>query len=213
MINKQTDKLKFNRKDHWEQVYSEKESTEVSWYQQHPERSLDLIKATGRDVSAAIIDIGGGASKLADFILDTGYNNLTVLDISHAAIEHARFRLGDRAEKITWLEQDITEFTSDVTFDIWHDRAVFHFLTDADDRASYVRVTSRALKSGANVIIATFDLNGPEKCSGLDVVRYSPETMSDVLGDAFQLIETSTEKHITPSGASQNFVYCCFTRV
>ena len=213
MINKQKDKLEFNRKDHWEQVYSEKESTEVSWYQQHPERSLDLIKATGLDVSAAIIDIGGGASKLADFILDTGYNNLSVLDISHAAIEHARFRLGDRAEKITWLKQDITEFTSEVTYDIWHDRAVFHFLTDADDQASYVRAMSRALKLGAKAIIATFDLNGPEKCSGLDVVRYSAETMSDVLGDAFQLIETSTEKHITPSGSSQNFVYCCFTRV
>ncbi len=213
MINKLTDKRAFNRKDHWEQVYSEKESTEVSWYQQHPQRSLDLIKATGLDFSAAIIDVGGGASKLADFILAAGYINLSVLDISHGAIEHARFRLGDCAEKITWLEQDITEFTSDVLFDIWHDRAVFHFLTEANDQTSYVRAMSRVLKPGANAIIATFDLDGPEKCSGLEVARYSPETMSDVLGDAFQLIETSTEKHITPSGSSQNFVYCRFTRV
>jgi len=212
MTNQKTDKPDFNRKDHWEQVYSEKASTEVSWYQQHPQRSLELIKATGVDVSARIIDIGGGASTLADFILDAGYTNLSVLDISQAAIEQAKSRLGKRADKVTWLENDITEFITDEPFDVWHDRAVFHFLTDDDDRSSYVRTLSRALKSGGHAIIATFDLNGPEKCSGLDVVRYSPETMSAVLGEAFQLVETSTEEHVTPGGTLQNFVYCRFVR-
>lgn len=212
MINQKTGKPDFNRKDHWEQVYSEKAATKVSWYQQHPQRSLELIKATGVNVSARIIDIGGGASTLADFILDAGYKNLSVLDISQAAIEQAKSRLGKRADKVTWLEHDITEFITDEPFDVWHDRAVFHFLTDANDRSSYVDTLSRALKPGAHAIIATFDLNGPEKCSGLDVMRYSPETMSAVLGEAFQLVETSTEEHVTPGGSSQNFVYCRFVR-
>ncbi len=212
-MNQNTDKPDFNRKDHWEHVYSDKKSTEVSWHQQHPERSLELIKATGVDMSARIIDIGGGASTLIDFLLDAGYQNLTVLDISHAAIEQAKSRLGNRANKIKWLEYDITKFSPDKLFDVWHDRAVFHFLTDADDRSSYVQAMSAALKPGAHVIIATFDLNGPEKCSGLEVMRYSPEKMSAVLGDSFQLIETSTEEHKTPGGSSQSFVYCRFIRV
>jgi len=213
MKNSKTNKPDFDRKDHWEHIYSEKQSTEVSWYQQHPQRSLELIKATGIDASASIIDIGGGASTLADFILDAGYENLSVLDISHAAIAQAKSRLGNRADKVTWYEHDITKFTPDEPFDVWHDRAVFHFLTDADDRTSYVRTLSNALKPGAHAIIATFNLDGPEKCSGLDIVRYSPETMSAVLGDAFQLVETSTEEHVTPGGSSQSFVYCRFIRL
>lgn len=212
MANSKTDKSAFDRKDHWERVYTEKKSDEVSWYQKYPQRSLDMIKATGVGVSARIIDIGGGASTLADFILDAGYENLSVLDISHAAIEQAKSRLGDRAQKVTWLEHDITEFITDEPFDVWHDRAVFHFLTEAGDRSRYVHVMARALKTGAHAIIATFDPDGPEKCSGLDVVRYSPQTLSDVLGDDFRLVETSTEEHVTPSGSSQNFVYCRFVR-
>jgi 2-polyprenyl-3-methyl-5-hydroxy-6-metoxy-1,4-benzoquinol methylase len=212
-MNQNTGKPDFNRKDHWEHVYSVKESTEVSWYQQHPQRSLELIKATGVDASARIIDIGGGASTLVDFILDAGYKNLSVLDISHAAIEQAKSRLGNRADKVTWLEHDITEFITDEPFDVWHDRAVFHFLTDADDRSSYVRTLEKALKPGAHAIIATFNPDGPEKCSGLEVVRYTPETMSAVLGEAFKLVETSTEEHKTPGGSSQSFVYCRFVRV
>jgi ubiquinone/menaquinone biosynthesis C-methylase UbiE len=213
MTSQTNDKPDFNRKEHWEHVYSGKKSTEVSWYQQHPQQSLELIKAAGVDASARIIDIGGGASTLVDCMLDAGYQNLTVLDISHGAIEQAKSRLGARADPVTWLEQDVTTFLPDETYDMWHDRAVFHFLTDKLDRSSYVRTMSRALKPGAHAIIATFDLNGPEKCSGLDVVRYSPETISAVLGDNFQLVETSTEAHVTPRAAIQNFVYCRFKRV
>ena len=226
-MNKKTDKLDlhkknlhrpdFDRKSHWEQVYSKKQSTEVSWYQQHPERSLELIKATGLAPSASIIDIGGGASTLVDFLLESGYKHLSVLDISHAAIEQAKSRLGRSkikwADKVEWLEQDITEFKTDRYFDVWHDRAVFHFLTDEKDRTRYVHAMMSVLNIGAFVIIAAFDVNGPKKCSGLEVMHYSPEKMSAVLGSSFQLIETSTETHVTPSGASQSFVYCCFIRV
>jgi len=212
MTSQTTDKP-FNRKEHWEHVYSGKRSTEVSWYQQHPQHSIEMIKATGVDVSARIIDIGGGASTLVDCMLDAGYQNLTVLDIAHGAIEQAKSRLGARADKVAWLEQDITTFSPDELYDVWHDRAVFHFLADQLDRSSYVRIMSRALKPGAHAIIATFDLDGPEKCSGLDVVRYSPETISAVLGDNFELVETSTEAHITPHAAIQNFVYCRYKRV
>lgn len=208
-----TDETDFDRKDHWEHVYSDKKSTEVSWYQQHPERSLDLIKATGIDTTAHIIDIGGGASTLIDFLLDAGYQNLSVLDIAHSAIEQAKLRLGDSADNVEWIESDITSFSPDAVFDLWHDRAVFHFLSDEADRSSYVATLSKALEPGGHVIIATFGLDGPEKCSGLNVVRYSPETMSAVLGDSFQLVETSTEEHTTPRESSQSFVYCRFKRV
>ena len=218
MMNKKTNNsdatvTDFNRKDHWERIYSDKQSTEVSWYQQCPSCSLDLIKATGIDAAARIIDIGGGASTLVDYLLDAGYQNISVLDIAHGAIEQAKVRLGDRANKVEWLECDITKFSPAVAFDLWHDRAVFHFLRNEDDRSSYIHALSNALNPGAHAIIATFNLDGPEKCSGLDVVRYSPETMSVVLGENFQLVEISTEEHKTPGGASQNFVYCRFIRV
>ena len=203
----------FSRKDHWERVYSEKEFTEVGWYQRRPDCSLALIKATGIDDSARIIDIGGGASTLVDFLLEAGFQNLSVLDIAHSAIEQAKTRLGDRADKVDWLECDITKFSPELRFDLWHDRAVFHFLTDEADRSKYVQAMMDALNPGAHVIIATFGLEGPEKCSGLDVVRYSSETMSAVLGDNFQLVETSTEEHQMPGGSLQSFVYCRFKRV
>lgn len=213
MANQKSDKPDFDIKAHWEHVCSGKKLTEVSWYQQHPQYSLELIKATGLDVSAHIIDTGGGASTLVDHLLDEGYQDLTVLDIAHGAIEQARTRLGARADKVTWLEQDITTFSPERAYDLWHDRAVFHFLTDQLERSSYVRILSRALKPGAHAIIASFGLDGPEKCSGLDVVRYSPEAISAVLGDNFELVETSTELHITPNAAVQDFVYCRFKRV
>ncbi len=213
MSSVNTDKLDFDRKTHWENIYSNKKSTDVSWYQQHPEYSLELIKATGVDLSAHIIDIGGGASTLIDFMLEDGYQNLSVLDISHAAIEQVKKRLGVDADKVKWIEHDITQFLSDETFDVWHDRAVFHFLTDQLDRSSYVNTMSRALKPGAHAIIATFALNGPEQCSGLDVQRYDPDALIAVLGDQFEFIETFSEEHVTPDSATQNFVYCRFTRV
>ena len=222
-MNKKTDKLEqvennldrhdLNRKQHWEQVYSQKQSTEVSWYQKHPERSLELIKATGVNQSASIIDIGGGASLLVDFLLKAGYKHLSVLDISPAAIKQAKSRLGSDGSKVEWIEQDITELKTDRCFDVWHDRAVFHFLIDEKDRISYVKAMLSTLNIGAHVIIVAFDANGPKKCSGLKVMHYSPEKMSAVLGGSFQLIETRTENHLTPGGSSQSFVYCCFIRV
>ena len=205
--------IEFDRKAYWETVYANKRSTEVSWYQQHPQYSLDLIRETGVEHSAHIIDIGGGASMLIDYMLEDGYKNLSVLDISRSAIEQAKKRLAGLADKVTWIEHDITGFLSDETYDIWHDRAVFHFLTNTIDRSSYVRTMSRALKPGANAIIATFALNGPEQCSGLDVQRYSPDTMIAVLGDSFEFIETITEEHLTPRGETQNFIYCRFKKL
>ena len=217
-MNKKTDKLEqdknnLDRKKHWEQVYSQKQSTEVSWYQQHPERSLELIEATGVNQSAFIVDIGGGASTLVDFLLKAGYKHLSVLDISPAAIKQAKSRLGSDESKVEWIEQDITEFKADRCFDVWHDRAVFHFLTDEKDRTSYVKAMLSALNIGTHVIIVAFAANGPKKCSGLKVMHYSPEKISAVLGGSFQLIETRTENHLTPGGASQSFVYCRFIRV
>ncbi len=211
-------KTNIDRKDHWQQIYTHKQATEVSWYQGHPQRSLELIKATGIGPSASIIDIGGGASTLVDFLLEAGYKHLSVLDISPAAIEQAKSRLGADENKVKWIEADITEFsrdkfTEDSCFDVWHDRAVFHFLNKENDRARYVQVMLSVLNIGAHVIIAAFDVNGPKKCSGLEVIHYGPEKMSAVLGDSFQLIETSTENHQTPGGTSQSFVYCHFIRV
>ncbi len=201
-----------DKKAHWEQVYSEKNPTEVSWYQQHPERSLELIRATGVDLAAACIDIGGGASTLVDRLLDAGYCNITVLDIAHAAIEQAKTRLAERANAVTWIEQDIIQFSVEAVFEVWHDRAVFHFLTDPLDRSSYVHAMTRALKPGAHAIIAGFALDGPEKCSGLEVMRYSPESLSAVLGDSFELVETRAESHLTPNASTQSFLYCRFKK-
>ena len=201
-----------DKKTHWEQVYSAKQSTEVSWYQQHPERSLELIRATDVDFSAGIIDIGGGASTLVDCMLAAGYRDITVLDIAHAAIEQAKLRLDDAADKVKWIEQDVTTFDTQTLFDVWHDRAVFHFLTDPLDRSSYVHVMTRLLKPGAYAILATFALDGPEKCSGLEVVRYNADTLSAVLGDSFQLVDSCTESHVTPNAATQSFIYCLFKK-
>ncbi len=218
MTNKKTGEAElkqadFIRKDHWEHIYSDKKSTAVSWYQQCPECSIDLIKATGVEKSAFIIDVGGGASTLVDFLLVAGYQNISVLDIAHSAIAQAKARLGSHAEAVEWLEQDVTKFSMKAAFDVWHDRAVFHFLTDEKDRLSYLQVMNDALKGGGHAIMATFNLDGPEKCSGLDIVRYSPETMAATLGEGFQLIETKLEKHETPDGHIQSFVYCRFVKI
>lgn len=212
-MNQDTDNPSFDKQAHWEHVYSEKKSTEVSWFQQQPQQSLELINATGVDKSARIIDVGGGASTLVDFLLDEGYQDISVLDIAQAAIEQAKSRIGERSKKVEWLKHDVTGFSTDEPFDIWHDRAVLHFLTDERDRKKYVRSLVGALKAGGYAIIATFNLDGPDKCSGLNIVRYSPETMSALLGETFQLIETVTEEHETPRGSSQSFVYCRFKKV
>ena len=198
-------------KTHWEQVYSTKPVTEVSWFQEHSEVSIDLIDRTGVGKGGAIIDVGGGASRLVDDLLAKGYQDLTVLDISAAALSVARRRLGTRAEAVNWLEADIT--SADLPrhgFDLWHDRAVFHFLTDGADRARYVQAVRDSVRPGGHVIVATFGPDGPLKCSGLPVVRYSPDRLHDEFGAAFELVEHTTEEHRTPFGTTQHFIYCHF---
>ena len=198
-----------NKKTHWENVYETKSDRQVSWYREHLDNSLRLIAGTKAGREAAIIDVGGGSSTLADDLLENGYADLTVLDISAAAMEKSRARLGEKAARIEWLEADITQAALPADrFDIWHDRAVFHFLTAPEDRRKYVRQVMRSLKPGGHLIVASFGLNGPQKCSGLDVVRYSPETMHDEFGGKFALIRSLNETHATPFGTTQEFVYC-----
>ncbi len=201
-----------DRKTHWERIYRENEPTEVGWYQDRPRRSLSMISASGIGKESNIIDVGGGASALVDGLLDDGFKNITVLDISSASIDHTKTRLGDRAAGINWIVADILEITFPRKFDLWHDRAVFHFLTDAGDRRKYIQAMNEALTSDGHLIISTFALKGPPKCSGLNVMRYNPEFMCREIGSDFQLIESVDESHITPSGITQKFVYCRFKR-
>lgn len=202
-------------KSHWEQVYSTKASDAVSWYQPHASVSLSLIRETGIDLDAPIIDVGGGASTLVDDLLDLGYGALSVLDLSEAALDAAASRLGTRGNVVRWLEADITRTTfPEASIELWHDRAVFHFLNEADDRAAYVRTLSQAVKPGGHLIIGTFAENGPEKCSGLPVQRYSAQGLYSQFSAAFELVKTTTEAHHTPSGSIQAFVYCwCRRRI
>ena len=204
--------FKRNRKAHWNRVYEKNSPSEVGWYQEHPEMSLKLIAATGVGLDGSIIDVGGGTSKLSGILLDQGYKKLTVLDISGSSIEGAKLQFGQKYKDITWIEADITTFNFTENFDIWHDRAVFHFLTESLDRKRYVSSVNEALKPGGYLIISTFGLEGPPRCSGLKVVRYSPETLSNEFGDGFKLLETIDEIHTTPSKIQQQFIYCRFKK-
>ncbi|MBW1841721.1 MAG: class I SAM-dependent methyltransferase [Deltaproteobacteria bacterium] len=204
--------FKRDRRAHWERVYKKKLPTEVGWYQEHPEMSLKLISATGVDVDGSIIDVGGGTSMLPGLLVDQGYRKLTVLDISANAIAKAKRQLGEKSKQIMWIEADVTSFSFTEKFDIWHDRAVFHFLTDALDRKKYVNSVNQALKPGGDLIVSTFGLNAPSKCSGLNVTRYSPETLHKEFGDNFDLIEVSKEVHLTPSRVQQPFIWCRFSK-
>lgn len=197
-------------KDHWSAVYARKPAEALSWYQRHAELSLRLIRDTGVGRDARIIDVGGGASTLVDDLLDAGYTNVSVLDVSPSALAAARERLGDaRARRVDWIEADITNAPLPAdTFDVWHDRAVFHFLIDERDRAAYVDAVLRSVKSGGHVIVATFAEDGPERCSGLPVVRYRPDALHAEFGEAFTLLAHEREAHHTPGGIVQQFVYC-----
>jgi SAM-dependent methyltransferase len=201
-----------NRKAHWERIYGSKAADELSWYQAYPEISLALISACDVGKEARIVDIGGGDSTLVDSLLDLGFSDVTVLDISSAALARARERLSDRARLPKWVEKDVTEGLLSQTFVVWHDRAVFHFLTDPDDRNEYLRAMNAAVGEGGQVIIATFGPAAPPKCSGLDVVRYSAETLAAELGQGYELVETLKQVHLTPGGVEQEFVYCRFRR-
>ena len=194
---------------HWERIYREKAADAVSWYRRHLERSLALIEQLAPDRSASIIDVGGGESTLVDDLLARGYQNVSVLDISQTAIEANRKRLGNLAQAVHWLVADITRSELEPTaYHVWHDRAVFHFLTTASDRVAYVRQVARAVKRGGHVIVSTFGPEGPTKCSGLDVVRYDAQSLHDQFGLHFRLLGSSKELHATPFGTTQQFLYC-----
>lgn len=195
------------RKTHWHDVYTDKEPTDVSWYQPVPSKSLQLIRATGVVPSAAILDAGGGASTLVDNLLAEGYTDISVLDVSGVALERSQARLGELAKDVHWIESDVTTFAPSRRYAVWHDRAVFHFLTDADERAAYIDVLGKALQPGAHLLIATFGPEGPERCSGLPVQRYDSVALEELLGTQFRLGGHELEMHETPSGSTQQFLY------
>ncbi|MER2512880.1 MAG: class I SAM-dependent methyltransferase [Nitrosomonas ureae] len=201
------------QKEHWEKVYQSKASDQVSWYKAHLSLSLDWILGSLKSKSSRVIDVGGGSSTLVDDLLAKGYIDITVLDISQQALKVSKDRLGALADKVTWIEAGITRVSfPPQSFDVWHDRAIFHFLTDPVQRKKYIETLKSTLKTDGFLIMATFSLEGPLKCSGLHIVRYSPETLSGELGDGFSLVKTSQERHQTPFGTFQNFTYCLFKR-
>ncbi len=199
------------RADHWEQVWLDRDPASVTWYQPDllvSRRLIELVTST----DAAVIDVGGGASTLVDHLLDGGYRDLTVLDISHGAIDAARARLGPRADDVHWLVADVTQVELDRTFDLWHDRAVFHFLVDDADRRRYLGVLRAALVPGGHLVLSTFGPDGPERCSGLPVRRYGIELMQETLGPDFELLDHELETHVAPSGVTQQFLAALFQR-
>ncbi len=204
------------RKSHWENVYATKGERDVSWFQENPAPSLELIALAGLSDGASIIDVGGGASRLVDVLAERNLGQITVLDLSAAALDAAKTRLeqrlGDKAAAVQWIAADITTWEPTRTYDLWHDRAAFHFLTDPADRSAYVGRLKKALKRGGHVIIGTFALDGPEKCSGLPIVRYDAAALSAVLGDEFSLIDSRRHDHATPWGAVQRFQFSTFRR-
>jgi len=196
-------------KNHWEHVYATKKTESVSWFQEHAEQSMRLIRGTGVPYSAGIIDVGGGASTLVDDLLSSGYCAVSVLDLAAAALSVAKARLGERASEVQWTEGDITKVLLPVhAFDVWHDRAVFHFLTSKEDREAYVDTVLRSVKPGGHVIVATFAEDGPIQCSGLPVMRYGPSELQAEFGSPFSLVRHEREEHHTPFGTVQKFVYC-----
>jgi len=198
-------------RSHWETVYRTKQPTEVSWYRPHLDVSLQLIEEAAPDRDAQIIDVGGGESTLVDDLVARDYRNVCVLDVAAAALEVARERLGAAADRVQWLCGDVTVFAFPRhRYDLWHDRAVFHFLTEAGDRAAYVRQVAHAIKPGGQVIVATFGPEGPARCSGLNVVRYDPAGLRREFGAGFRLVQHCTDRHRTPAGAVQQFIYCRF---
>lgn len=200
------------RQDHWETVYRRRGPDEVSWHQEDPARSLELIARSGVGVDAPIIDVGGGSSRLVDGLVDRGYTNLSVLDLSATALAYARERLGSHARVVDWIEADVTEYPFEGSFDVWHDRAVFHFLIESADQDRYATQLATAVRPGGHAILATFSLDGPEQCSGLPVQRYSRESMSLAVGRSFETISFEEEAHITPTGVTQHFLYGLFRR-
>jgi len=202
--------MKDSNQAHWETVYATKTPNEVSWTQDTPQTSLDFINSFGLSKSAQIIDIGGGDSKLVDCLLDQGFVNITVLDISAKALDKAKQRLGAKSKQVNWVVSDITTFKPDRTFDIWHDRATFHFLTSPEQISTYMEIAEKAVSGFLS--IGTFSDNGPEKCSGLEIKQYNEDSITTVFNKGFEKIRCITENHKTPFNSIQNFVFCSFKR-
>lgn len=201
-----------SRQAHWEELYTTSDETQVSWFQDNPALSLALIELAKPDKDAAIIDIGAGASRLVDALLERGFRRVTVLDISAAALDLAALRLGRRASEVGWIAADVTEWQPSRRFDIWHDRAAFHFLVDAEDRAAYIARLKAALVPGGHAIIATFAADGPDTCSGLPVHRYDAAGLAKELGEGFTLVDTRQHDHATPSNSNQRFQFSIFRK-
>jgi 2-polyprenyl-3-methyl-5-hydroxy-6-metoxy-1,4-benzoquinol methylase len=199
-----------SRQAHWENVYTRKGESEVSWFQENPAPSLELIAEVAATPDAAIIDVGGGASRLVDNLIEKRFRNITVLDLSASALDAAQTRLGERSAKVHWIITDVTNWEPQQAYDIWHDRAAFHFLTEASHRAAYIERLGQALKIEGHAIIATFALDGPERCSGLPVVRYDAASLGQALGLGFMLIRTNRHEHATPWGSQQIFQFSVF---
>jgi ubiquinone/menaquinone biosynthesis C-methylase UbiE len=200
-------------KSHWDNVYQHTDPSQVGWYRPHLERSLQLIDEISLEPSAHIVDIGGGCSTLVDDLLDKGFANVTILDLSSHAIEIAKQRLGNRSGDVEWIEADVTKDPIPANqFDLWHDRAVFHFLTSPEDRSAYFAAAWQSLKPNGYLLIATFSPEAPPKCSGLDVIRYTTALLSHEFEAGFDLIHSLEQEHVTPSGVRQPYIYCCFRK-
>jgi hypothetical protein len=199
-----------DRRAHWEDVYRRKGDLELSWFQERPDDSLQLIHESHVPITAPVIDIGGGTSRLVDGLLALGFSDLTVLDIAANALEQAIVRVGERSSQLQWLAADVTDWIPQRRYRLWHDRAVFHFLTDAAEREAYRRNLEAGLMPEGIAIIASFALEGPERCSGLPVMRYSPDSLAAELGARFQLLDSRSIEHTTPAGRVQRFQYSVF---
>jgi 2-polyprenyl-3-methyl-5-hydroxy-6-metoxy-1,4-benzoquinol methylase len=202
----------FNRKTHWENIYQSKAATEVSWYQPTPETSLGFLSESNLPATAKIIDIGGGDSFLVDNLLDRGYHDITVLDISETAIQRAKQRLGERAGKVKWIVADVTDFKPTEQYDFWHDRAAFHFLTQPDEISGYINTVNQFINLGGILVIGTFSERGPDKCSGIEIRKYSETDLTQLLTSNFERVKCITTDHKTPFGTIQNFTFCSFRR-
>jgi ubiquinone/menaquinone biosynthesis C-methylase UbiE len=202
-----------NKKAHWETVFATKQPNEVSWTQEYPKTAIDYLQNLNLAKTANIIDIGGGDSNLVDALLEKGYQNIWVLDISATALERAKKRVADKAHLVHWIVADVTEFKPEVKFDFWHDRAVFHFLTEEEDIKKYVAIIGKAIDSNGNFLLGTFSENGPLKCSGLEIKQYSENTMKQTFQESFQAVKCFTENHTTPFDTLQNFQFCGFRKI
>ena len=210
---KQTDMENFDRKKHWENIYTTKELCDVSWYQPTPATSLEFVKQFNVPTTAKIIDIGGGDSFLVDHLLDLGYKDITVLDISETAISRAKERLGSKADMVKWIVEDAAKFKPTEKYDFWHDRAAFHFLTQDNEIESYIDTVQKSINPTGVLVIGTFSENGPKKCSGIEIKQYSEITMTERLQKFFEKIKCITVDHKTPFDTIQNFIFCSFKRL